>query len=129
MSLRVCTEAYRFKIMTRLGSDADLYTALKSPGDIFNFMRMNKRQTHRGSGKPFSALIQRKEALNFRKYKIGLDFFSPQIVFFFPFPMKCCCCSLLCKQLDLKCIPSFALDSKLVGGGNDLPVCVSSFFG
>lgn len=46
-------------------------------------MRMNKRQTHSGSGKPFSALIQRKEALNFRKYKIGLDFFSPQIVIFF----------------------------------------------
>lgn len=73
--------------------------------------KTSSKQTHtQRFRKAFSALIQRTEAFNFRKYKIGLDFFSPQIVSF-PFPMKCCC-SLLFKQLELKHIPSLTLDMK-----------------
>lgn len=54
---------------------------------------INKRPTHRYSGKPFR-LIQRKEAFRFRKYKKGLDFFLHKLPFF-PFRMKSCCSNSL----------------------------------
>lgn len=93
-------------------------------------MRLNKRQTHSGSGKPFSALIQRKEAFNFRKYKIGLDFFSPQIVFFFfsvSYEMLLLFTAVQTARFEMHPFFRFGLETSV--GGNELPICVSSFFG
>lgn len=92
-------------------------------------MRMNKRQTHTGSGKPFSALIQRKEALNFRKYKIGLDFFSPQIVIFFSVSYEMLLLFTAVRTARFEMHPFFCFGLETCWGGERSPrLCIFFFW-